>query len=110
MARFMLMHILCLKKLLHIDNQNKRATELLQLNGYNGSALKKIVPRLDLCKIKTCVTAPHSHERQDLLAKASITGSRFHATGGEFLNSDDLFIIEESKQHNGELNILKTKK
>ena len=80
------------------------------MNGYNGSALKKIAPRLDLCKIKTCVTAPHSRERQDLLAKASTAGSRFHATGGKFLNSDNFFIAEESKQHNGELNILKTKK
>ena len=41
------------------------------------------------------MTAPHSHERQDLLANASIIGSHFHATGGEFLNSDDFFIAEE---------------
>ena len=46
-------------KLLQIDNHNKRATEVLQLNGYKRSALKKLAPRLDLCKIKTCVTAPY---------------------------------------------------
>ena len=51
------------KKLRHIENQNKRATGLLQLNGYNGSALKKLAPRLELCKINTCVTAPHSLEK-----------------------------------------------
>ena len=80
------------------------------MNGYNGSALRNISPRLDLCKIKTCVTDPHSRERQDILAKASTAGSRFHATGGEFLNSDYFFIAEESKQRNRELNILKPKK
>ena len=47
-------------KLLQIDNQNKISTELLQLNGYNGSALKKLAPRLNLCNIKTFVAAPHS--------------------------------------------------
>ena len=73
-------------KLLRIDNQNERATELLQSNGYNGSAFKKLAPRLDLCKIKTCVNDPYSRERQDLLAKASTAGRRFHATGGDFLN------------------------
>ena len=54
-------------KLLQIENQNKRATELLQLNGYNRSALMKLAPRLDLCKIKTCVTDPNSREIQYLL-------------------------------------------
>ena len=58
----------------------------------------------------SCVTAPPSRERQDLIAKASTADSRFHATGGEFPNSDDFFIAEQSKQHNGELNILNTKK
>ena len=80
------------------------------MNGYNGSALRNISPRLDLCKIKTCVTDPHSRERQDILAKASTAGSRFHATGGEFLNSDDFSIAEEIKQRNGELKVLKNKK
>ena len=56
------------------------------------------------------MTAPHSSERKDLLAKASTVGSCFHATGGEFLNSDELFIAEERKKRNGELKILKTKK
>ena len=47
-------------KLLHIGNQKKRAIELLQINGYNESVVKKLSPRLDLCKIKTCLTAPHT--------------------------------------------------
>ena len=80
------------------------------MNGYNGSALKKLAPILDLCKIKTCVTALHSREIQDLLTKASNAGSRFHATASEFLNLYDFFIAEERKQRNGELKILKTKK
>ena len=77
---------------------NKRATELIQLNGYNGSALKKLAPRLDLCKIKTCVTAPHSHEIQDLLAKASTLDGCLHTTGGQFLNSEKFFVTEERKK------------
>ena len=84
-------------KLLYIEGMNKQATELLQLNGYNGSALKKLAPRLYLCRMKTCVTAPHSRERQNLLAKASTVGSCFHAIGGSFLHSDDFFIVEETK-------------
>ena len=72
------------------------------MNGNNGSALKRLAPILDLCKIKTCVTAPYSLERQYLLSKASTAGSRFLPTGGEFLNSDDFFIAEEIKQRNGE--------
>ena len=96
--------------LLKIENQNKIATELLQLNGNNRSALKRLAPILDLCKIKTCVTATYSRERQDQLSKASTAGSRFHATGGEFLNSDDLFIAKDRKQRNGELKILKPRR
>ena len=76
-------------KLLHIENQNKIATELLQFNSYNGSALNKLAPRLDLCKNNTCVTAHHSRKRQYLISKASTAGSRFRATDGKFLNSDD---------------------
>ena len=97
-------------KLLQIENQNKRATELLQLNSYNVIALKKLAPRLDMCNINTCVNSPHSCERQDKLDKASTIGSRFHATGGEFMNSDDFFVAEEIKQRNGGLKILKTNK
>ena len=82
---------------LQIENHNKRSTEILQLNGYNGSSLKKLAPILDLCKINTCVTVPHSRERQYLLAKASTSGIHFHTTGGEFLNSDNFFITEERK-------------
>ena len=67
------------------------------MNGYNVSALKKLASRLDLCKIKTFLTFLHPREKQDPLAKASIAGSRFHATNGKFLNSDDFFVAEERK-------------
>ena len=65
---------------------------------------------MSVCNIKTCVNAPHSRERKNLLDKASTEGRGFHATGGEFTNSDNFFIAEERKQRNGELKILKTKK
>ena len=80
------------------------------MNSYNRSALKKRAPRIDLCKIKTFITALKSRERKYLLAKASTAGSRFNATGGEFLDSYDFLISEERKQRNGELNILKSRR
>ena len=56
------------------------------------------------------VTAPQSRQRQDLLAKASTAGSRFYATGGEMLNSDDFFIAEERKARKEEAKRMSDKK
>ena len=67
-------------------------------------------PRLDKSKINVAVTAPRSRVRQDLLAKATTVGSRFYATGGEMLNSDDFFIAQERKQCRAQVNELETKK
>ena len=53
------------------------------------------------------VTAPQSRARQDLLAKASTAGSRFYASGGEMLNSDDFFIAHERKERSEEAQRMK---
>ena len=39
----------------------------------------------------------HSEERIEALQKASTAGANFHATGGEVLNSDDVFVAKEKK-------------
>ena len=49
-------------------------------------------------------------ERQDLLMNASSAEIRFHATGGEFLNSDDYFISQERKQRHLRLQDVSNKK
>ena len=82
---------------------------MLSAHGFNGSTLKVFSLRKD--KVKTIsVTAPQSRERQDILPKVSTTGSRFYATGGEMLNSDDFFITEERKERNDLIKKLEMKK
>ena len=97
-------------KLLEIEDLNSRSTALLDLHGFDGKALKISAPRLDKSKTMIRVTAPQSRQRQDLLAKASTAGSRFYATGGEMLNSDDFFIAEERKARQEEAKRMSDKK
>ena len=97
-------------KLLSIEEFNKIETSLLDLHRLNGSAFKKTAPRLDLTRSKTAVTIAQSRERQDLLMNASSAGKQFHATRGEFLNSDDYFISQERKQRHLKLQDLSNKK
>ena len=93
-------------KLLEIEDLNKNATELLMAHGLNGKVLRRSAPRNLISASKTKVTAPQSRERQDLLMHATTAGSRFHATGGEFLNSDDFFISQERKKRQSKVNEL----
>ena len=97
-------------KLLEIEDLNSRSTSFLDLNGLKGSILKISAPRLDKSKTMIGVTAPQSRARQDLLAKASTAGSRFYATGGEMLNSDDFFIAHERKERSEEAQRMKDRK
>ena len=97
-------------KLLEIEGVNKTSIALLDLHGLDGSVFKICAPRLDKAKTNVGVTVPQSRARQDLLAKAATAGTRFYATGGEMLNSDDYFIAEERKQRSVAVNKLKTKK
>ena len=80
-------------KLINIEDLNKEATDLPFLHGLNGSVSWKTAPRLDQSKMKTAVTVPLSRERQYLLMNVVSAGSRFYATGGQYLNSDDYFIV-----------------
>ena len=79
-------------KLISIEDLNRKATNLLDMNSLKGDVLRKSAPRQDLSRRNTAVTVAQSRERQDLLMNASTAGGRFQATGNDFLNSDDFFI------------------
>ena len=98
------------QKLAAIESLNKTATDLLIMHGYDAGVFKKKAPRSEASTRQTAVTSPLSRERQDLLMDATTAGSRFHATGGEYLNSDDYFISQERKQRHTKIEELKTRK
>jgi len=87
-------------KLVNIEDLIKKSTDLLSIHGLNGSVFWKKAPRLDQLKMNTVVMAPLSRERQDLLMNAVSTGSRFHATSGEHLNSGVIQYFRTSKNKN----------
>jgi len=97
-------------KLVNIEDLNKKAADLLSMHGLNGSVFWKKAPRLDQLKMNTAVTVPLSREQQDLLMNTVLERSRFYATGGEHLNSDDNFIAQERKERRTKYEILKEKK
>ena len=80
------------------------------IHGYNSKVFMKCAPRSEANTRQIAVTVPLSRKRQDLLMNAATAGSRFHATGGEYLNSDDYFISQERKQRSTKIEKLKTKK
>jgi hypothetical protein len=82
-------------KLLQIETLNKAACQVLKDHGCNTEPFRKDAPRAKIAAV--AVTVPHTKERQDLLMAAATAGRRFHATGGEQLNSDDWFIGQERK-------------
>ena len=98
------------QKLAGIECLNKTATDLLLMHGYDSKVFKKCAPRSEAMTRQIAVTVPLSRERQDLLMNAATAGSRFYATGGEYLNSDDYFISQERKQRSTKIKELKTKK
>jgi len=71
---------------------------------------RKRAPRLKLPATKTAVKTPLSHTCQDLLMDAISVELCYHATGVEYLNSDDYFISQERKQRCIYYDALKDKK
>lgn len=98
------------EKLLDIEFMNHQAVLLMNDNGYNGDALLTHTPKVETLLINTDITEPLSRDRQDLLAKAATVGGQFHATGGEFLNSDDFLIVEERKNRTEVVKEMQSKK
>ena len=58
---------------------------------------RNLLQDLTCARLRLFLTAPHSRERQDLLANASTSGSRFNTTGGEFLNLRQLIHYRREK-------------
>ena len=70
--------------------------------------LKK-APKLDQSKLPMNVTVPGTRARQDLLAQCATHGARFHATNGDALNFDDVFIMLERKVREKRIEVLEKK-
>jgi len=77
-----------------LEDHNKLCCDLLLAEGFDGNQL-----RIECPKIKASATAvmtePLSRERQDLIQKSKTAGKLFYATGGQHLNSDDVFMSYE---------------
>ena len=57
-----------------------------------------------------CITEPHTLERQELLAKASSHGAKYHATGGSHCTTDDFFKSIEIPVWDARIKVLEDKK
>ena len=77
---------------------------------HDGNQFLKQAPRLDPKKSAIAVSLPHTRERQDLLARCSTAGSRWHVTHGDSLNCDDFFISKQRELNRARIVILTTTK
>ena len=76
-----------------LQNANDLATFLLTRGGYNGDLLKAELKATDEPRV---LTRPHTKERVELLAKATTQGTKWMATGGSHLMTEDFFISQSS--------------
>ena len=98
------------KELLEKESRNKEAVIVLNENGFDGNRFLKKAPKLDQSKLPMNVTVPGTRARQDLLARCTTHGARFHATNGDALNSNDVFIMMERKVREKRIEVLEKKK
>ena len=94
--------------LLSIQVANDLATYALTEGGFKGELLKvKLVPR----KEEEELTVPNSKAMIDKLAKATTHGTKFLATKGSHLMTDDFFIAQRKNEAEKELEkLLRVKK
>lgn len=71
-----------------IEEMNAFYCDCLCANGFDGDLLRKKAPTRQHF---VAVTVPHSKERLETLKKVKGAGGHFYATGGEHLNTDDVF-------------------
>ena len=90
-----------------IQEANDLAVYLLNARGYPGDRLKA---KINEAKFKRPVTAPHSKERIELLSSAATHGSKFLATGGGHVTSDDFFKSLEVKDWKAKIKVLENEK
>merc|ERR1712238_269926 len=96
--------------LVALENKNKEAVAILNKYGHDGNQFLKKAPRLDPKQSAIAVSLPHTRERQDLLAKCSTAGSRWHVTHGDALNCDDFFISKQRELDRARIVVLTTEK
>lgn len=82
-----------------IEDSNRLACQLLTARGYNGDRLRLNLKTVD---VPSSITVPNSKARQEAIAAARHQGTRFYATRGGHLCSDDIFIAMELKKRRGE--------
>ena len=99
-----------IETLLSIKRSNKNAVDFLNKLGYDGEQFRKCAPTIDIAKLNTVVTVPHTRERQDVLLKATSAGDRFRATGGGHIGIDDWFIAKERERRDATVLKLSEKK
>ena len=78
-----------------IQTANDISTHFLTCYGYNGDAFKATVNKVK----KVGVTAKHSMERINMIAKATNHGSMWKAMGASHYTTDDVF-LGVAKQNN----------
>jgi len=81
------------ERLKEIQALNEFHCNFLTAQGFMGSALRKMAPRLR--KTPPAVTVPQSRERIIAIKNAKAAGQMFFATGGQHLNSDEFFQARE---------------
>ena len=91
--------------LIQLEAHNRLCCDLLSFRGCDGEKLRKQAPSLSVT-VQPTVTVRNSKARRELLMGLRAPGKHFLATGGEHLNSDDVFIavkMQENEKQIGEL-------
>ena len=87
-------------KLRMLEECNHLVCSYLTGIGLGGGHFKAFAPK---AKKLEKVTVAHSEERIEALKKASTAGAHFHATGGEVLNCDDVFVAKQKKMRDSKM-------
>ena len=90
-----------------LQNANDLATFLLMRGGFNGDLLKAELKAIDE---PTVLTRPHTKERVELLAKATTHGTKWMATGGSHLMTEDYFKSVELPKRENEIKAMEMDK
>ena len=86
---------------------SERLLFLLTRGGFNGDLLKAELKTIDE---PTVLTRPHTKERVELLAKATTHGTKWMATGGSHLMTEDFFKSVELPKRENEIKAMEMDK
>jgi hypothetical protein len=96
------------ERLLELQRSNHFACDYLNTFGFDGNQLRKQAPRKG--ERKEELTVPHTKARVKALMGSKGAGGHFHVTGGEHLNSDDVFKAAALKDRMAEVAKLEKEK